>query len=97
MEILDLPIDKLINEIKSDREEQRQLMEERIDEELMRKKAAPNRTNCWNCGKPRHFYHDCDKLARNCWNCRKPGHFYCDCFSQASHNQGNGDGPNQRA
>ena len=82
VEILDSPIDKLINEIKRDREEQRQLMEE-----FMRKIAAPNRTNCWNCQKPQHFYGDCDKLVRNCWNCGKPGHFYRDCFSHASHNR----------
>ena len=87
---LDSSISKILSEMKKDREEQRRLMED-----LMKKFERTTRSvhhgmehvSSWS---PRNVG------GRHCWNCGEPGHFSRNC-PNLRYNQGNEDGPNQRA
>ncbi|KAI3827455.1 hypothetical protein L1987_01530 [Smallanthus sonchifolius] len=35
--------------------------------------------NCYKCGKPGHFAHQCSSQVHICYNCYKPGHNRADC------------------
>ena len=83
---LEISINKIWDEMKRDREEHRQLLEQFI--RRMTNTGQSERPNTWstrNVG------------GRNCWTCGKPGHFSRNCLSHYSNNQGNGGGPSQRA
>ena len=76
---LDSSISKMLSEIKKDREEQRRLMEylmkkierpARSVQPRMERVSpwGPRNTgggNCWSCGEPGHFSHNCPNVRYN--------------------------------